>query len=306
MWFVPIKCIRALSAGAKKGVNNKPYLSFVFKLRGATYGIAFHLPNYYYHMKGAIIGDIVGSRLERSGPKTTDFDLFTVECRYTDDTVLTVAVADAILGKKDFGANIKDYALRYPNAGYGGTFRKWMRDELEEEYRSWGNGSAMRVSPVGWLYNDLETVLAKAKETAVPTHGHPEGVKGAQAIAGAIFLARRGGGKEDIRKYISETFGYNLRRTVEEIRPEYAFDVSCQGSVPEAIIAFLDSQDLVHAIRLAVSLGGDTDTQAAMAGSIAEAFYGGVAPELEAVMNAYLPAEFIDVIAACERALQVG
>lgn len=257
-------------------------------------------------MKGAIIGDIVGSRLERSGPKTTDFDLFTVECHYTDDTVLTVAVADAILGQKDFGATIKSYALRYPNAGYGGTFRKWMRDELEEEYCSWGNGSAMRVSPVGWLYNDLDTILVKAWETAMPTHGHPEGVKGAQAIAAAIFLARQGGGKEDIRKYITNTFGYNLRRTVEEIRPDYTFDVSCQGSVPEAIIAFLDSRDLVDAIRLAVSLGGDTDTQAAMAGSIAEAFYGGVAPELEEVMNAYLPAEFIDTITNFERALQVG
>ncbi|MEM1358118.1 MAG: ADP-ribosylglycohydrolase family protein [Bacteroidota bacterium] len=257
-------------------------------------------------MKGAIIGDIVGSRLERSGPKTTDFDLFTVECHYTDDTVLTVAIAEAILKQKDFGVMIKDYALRYPNAGYGGTFRKWMRNELADEYRSWGNGSAMRVSPVGWLYNDLEMVLAKAKETALPTHGHPEGIKGAQAIAAAIFLARQGGGKEDIRKYVTDTFSYNLRRTVDEIRPDYTFDVSCQGSVPEAIIAFLDSRDLIDAIRLAVSLGGDTDTQAAMAGSIAEAFYGGVAPELEEVMNAYLPKEFIDVIATFERVLQVG
>ncbi|MEL7161012.1 MAG: ADP-ribosylglycohydrolase family protein, partial [Bacteroidota bacterium] len=171
-------------------------------------------------MKGAILGDIVGSRLERSGPKTTDFDLFTTECRYTDDTVLTVAVAEAILKQGDFGEYIKNYALLYPNAGYGGTFKKWMRDELEEEYRSWGNGSAMRVSPVGWLFNDLETVLAKAKASAVPTHGHPEGVKGAQAVAAAIFLARRGGGKEDIRRYVTENFGYNLRRTVDEIRPD--------------------------------------------------------------------------------------
>lgn len=257
-------------------------------------------------MKGAILGDIVGSRLERSGPKTTDFDLFTTKCRFTDDTVLTIAVADAILHQQDFGTTIKEYALRYPNAGYGGTFRKWMRDELTEPYASWGNGSAMRVSPVGWLYNDLESVLAQAKASAMPTHGHPEGVKGAQAIAAAIFLARQGGGKEDIRQYITETFGYNLRRTVEEIRPDYRFDVSCAGSVPEAIIAFLDSRDLLDSIRLAVSLGGDTDTQAAMAGSIAEAFYGPVPPAVEEVMNAFLPDEFIDVIGAFERVLQVG
>ncbi|WP_273446357.1 ADP-ribosylglycohydrolase family protein [Neolewinella agarilytica] len=257
-------------------------------------------------MKGAILGDIIGSRFERGGAKDYDFSLFTTDCQFTDDTVLTVAIADAILHQEDFGEAIKTYALRYPDAGYGGTFRKWMRDEPEEEYTSWGNGSAMRVSPVGWLYNDLETVLAQAKATAMPTHGHPEGVKGAQAIAAAIFLARQGGGKEDIRQYVSQTFGYNLRRTIEEIRPDYAFDVSCAGSVPEAIIAFLDSKDLMDSIRLAVSLGGDTDTQAAMAGCIAEAFYGGIDPALEEVMNAFLPNEFIDVVGKFERALQVG
>lgn len=257
-------------------------------------------------MKGAILGDIVGSRFERSGPKTTDFDLFTVDCSFTDDTVLTVAVADAILNQLDYGETIRAYALRYPDAGYGGTFRKWMRDELTEPYVSWGNGSAMRVSPVGWLFNDLDTVLAQAKKSALPTHGHPEGVKGAQAIAASIFLARQGGGKEDIRRYVADTFGYNLRRTVEGIRPDYKFDVSCAGSVPEAIIAFLDSKDLLDSIRLAISLGGDTDTQAAMAGSISEAFYGPVPPAVEEVMNAFLPNEFIDVVGAFERVLQVG
>ena len=250
-------------------------------------------------MKGAILGDIIGSRLERSGPKTTDFDLFTTECRFTDDTVLTVAVADAILNQLDYGETIKNYALRYLDADYGGTFKKWMRDELEEEYSSWGNGSAMRVSPVGWLFNDLELVLHEAKASAMPTHGHPEGVKGAQAIAASNFLARQGGGKEDIRQYVTENFGYN-------IRPDYAFDVSCAGSVPESIIAFLDSKDLIDSIRLAISLGGDTDTQAAMAGSIAEAFYGPVPAPVEDVMNAFLPNELIDVIGLFERALQVG
>ncbi len=257
-------------------------------------------------MKGAILGDIIGSRLERNGAKDYDFELFTTKCRFTDDTVLTVAVADAILNQRDYGETIKAYALEYPHAGYGGTFKKWMRDELEEEYSSWANGSAMRVSPVGWLFNDLASVLREAQASAMPTHGHPEGVKGAQAIAASIFLARQGGSKEDIRQYVTETFGYNLRRTIEDIRPSYAFDVSCAGSVPESIIAFLDSKDLIDSIRLAISLGGDTDTQAAMAGSIAEAFYGPVPAPIEEVMNAFLPNEFIDVVGMFERALQVG
>ena len=257
-------------------------------------------------MKGAIIGDIIGSRLERDGAKDTDFDLFTVDCRYTDDTVLTVAVADAILRQTDFAETIMDYANRYPAAGYGGTFKKWMAGEILGPYNSWGNGGAMRVSPVGWLYNDLESVRRVARQTAAVTHNHPEGMKGAEATATAIFLARQGGGKEDIRTFLSREFGYRLDRTIEEIRPDYRFDVSAAGSVPESIIAFLDGNDLLHTIRLAVSLGGDTDTQAAIAGSIAEAFYGGVPPPVEEVMNAFLPAEFIDVIGAFERALQVG
>ena len=257
-------------------------------------------------MKGAILGDIVGSRLERDGAKDYDFTLLTAQCRFTDDTVLTVAVADAILHQEDYGKVIKAYALAFPDAGYGGTFRRWMRDELEEDYASWGNGSAMRVSPVGWLFNDLETVLAQAKASALPTHGHPEGIKGAQAVAAAIFLARQGGGKEDIRQYVSQTFGYHLRRTIADIRPDYAFDVSCAGSVPEAIIAFLDSRDLIDCIRLAVSLGGDTDTQAAIAASIAEAFYGPVPEPYMDVVNVLLPREFQDVIGQFERALQVG
>jgi ADP-ribosylglycohydrolase len=257
-------------------------------------------------MKGAILGDIIGSRLERNGAKAYDFTLLTPECRFTDDTVLTVAVADAILHQEDYGKVIKAYAIAFPDAGYGGTFKKWMRDELEEEYSSWGNGSAMRVSPVGWLFNDIESVLREAKASALPTHGHPEGVKGAQAIATAIFLARQGGGKEDIRQYLTETFGYNLRRTIEEIRPNYAFDVSCQGSVPEAIIAFLDSNDLIDSIRLAISLGGDTDTQAAMAGCISEAFYGPVPEAYMDVVNVLIPRAFQEVIGQFERVLEVG
>ncbi|MTB51938.1 ADP-ribosylglycohydrolase family protein [Lewinella sp. W8] len=257
-------------------------------------------------MKGAILGDIIGSRFERSGIKTTEFDLFTVECSFTDDTVLTVAIAAAILGQKDYAETVQEYALRYPDAGYGGTFKQWMRGDILGPYNSWGNGSAMRVSPVGWLFNDLESVRREARATAAITHDHPEGIKGAEAIAAAIFLLRQGAEKEDVRQYVQETFGYNLRRTVEEIRPGYAFDVSCQGSVPESIIAFLDSKDLVDAIRLAISLGGDTDTQAAMAASLAEPFYGGIPPALEEVMVAFLPNEFVDVTHHFERALQVG
>ncbi len=257
-------------------------------------------------MKGAILGDIIGSRFERSGSKQTDFELFTTSCHFTDDTVLTVAVAEAILNQQDYGEAIKDYALRYPDAGYGGTFQRWMRDELTEPYTSWGNGSAMRVSPVGWLFNDLDTVLTEAGKSADPTHSHPEGIKGAQAVAASIFLARQGGTKEDIRRYVSTTFGYNLRRTIAEIRPGYAFDVSCAGSVPEAIIAFLEGNDLLDGIRLAVSLGGDTDTQAAMAGSIGEAFYGPIPVPVEEVMNAFLPEEFRAVIARFERTLEVS
>lgn len=257
-------------------------------------------------MKGAILGDIIGSRFERAGLKSMDFDLFTVDCRFTDDTVLTVAVADAILQQQDYAETIMSYANRYPDAGFGGTFKKWMRGEILGDYGSWGNGAAMRVSPVGWLFNDVETVRGEARKTAKTTHGHPEGIKAAESVATAIFLARQGGGKEDIRQYVAETFGYRLDRTLDEIRPTYKFDVSSAGSVPEAIIAFLESNDLLHAIRLAVSLGGDTDTQAAIAGSIAEAFYGPVPPPIEEVMHAFLPAEFIDTIDSFERALQVS
>ena len=257
-------------------------------------------------MLGAILGDIVGSRLERDGQKAVDFDLFTVDCRFTDDTVLTVAVADAILGQQDFAETIMAYANRYPEAGYGGTFKRWMTGEIMGPYNSWGNGGAMRVSPVGWLYNDLESVRRVARETAAVTHNHPEGMKGAEATATAIFLARRGGGKEDIRKFLQTEFGYRLDRTIAEIRPDYRFDVSAAGSVPEAIIAFLDSRDLLHAVRLAVSLGGDADTQAAIAGSIAEAFYGPVPGPVEEVVRAFLPNEFLDVVGAFYRVLEVG
>lgn len=191
---------------------------------------------------------------------------------------------------------VREYALEYPGAGYGGTFKKWMIGEIDGAYNSWGNGSAMRVSAVGWAFNDLKTVLVEAEKSAVITHNHPEGVKGAQAIAAAVFMARMGKSKDAIKKYITSTFDYDLERKIAEIRPTYDFDVSCQGSVPEAIIAFLEGDDFEGTIRLAISLGGDSDTIAAMAGGIAEAFYGGIPEKIEAETRKLLPENFLRVI----------
>lgn len=227
-------------------------------------------------MIGAIAGDIIGSVYEGRPIKTKEFDLFSPHARFTDDTVLTVALAEAILTGRDYGMLMKDYYRRYPHAGYGGMFRQWAREEDSRPYNSFGNGSAMRISPVGFACASLEEVLDKARHFTVCTHSHPEGVKGAQATAAAIFMARTGHSKKEIREYIEQTFAYDLSRTVHEIRPTYRFDVTCQGSVPEAIIAFLDSEGYEDAVRTAVSLGGDSDTQACITGGIAEAFYGGV------------------------------
>jgi len=227
-------------------------------------------------MLGAIAGDIFGAVYEGQGLKSEDFDLFEAPRFFTDDTVLTVATADAILTDGDYRAAYLRWGRRYPNRGYGGMFRGWMDAEIRGPYESFGNGSAMRVSPVGWAFDTVEETLEQATRSAAVTHNHPEGIKGAQAVAAAVFLARNGAGKDDIRSQISDWFGYDLDRTIAEIRPGYRFDVTCQGSVPEALIAFLDASDLEHAIRLAVSLGGDADTQAAIAGSVAEAFWGGL------------------------------
>lgn len=232
-------------------------------------------------MLGAIIGDIVGSVYEGSRVKTVEFPLFCEGSRFTDDTVLTVATADTILGGKSFGDTYQEYYHRYPLAGFGGSFIAWAAQRRSEPYNSWGNGSAMRVSPVGIAFRSLPEVLDKARESAEVTHNHPEGIKGAQAIAAAVFLARTGWSKDDIRNYITAEFGYDLSESIESIRKWYVFDVSCQGSVPQAIRAFLESWDLESAIRLAVSIGGDTDTIASMAGALAEAFYREIPPPLE-------------------------
>ena len=236
-------------------------------------------------MYGAILGDIIGSPFEFDrGDKTKEFDLFTKGCDFTDDSVMTIAVGEALLEvgpeatvkeiEESVVANMQDWGKRYPYAGYGGRFRYWLRERNPEPYGSYGNGSAMRVSAAGWLYDSMERTREVARATANVTHNHPEGIKGAEATASAIYMARNSSSKEELKEYIEREFHYNLDRTLDEIRPGYHMDETCQRTVPEAIIAFLESQDFEDAIRNAVSLGGDTDTLGAITGSIAEAFYG--------------------------------
>ncbi len=233
-------------------------------------------------MLGAIIGDVIGSPYEFSSNKTKDFVLFKDSCRLTDDSYMTIAVgcacADTNLdSEKDFKADVTYWMRRigrfYPNAGYGGMFFRWLKSDVMPAYNSFGNGSAMRVSPVALVAKSLEEAERLATWSAEVTHNHPEGVKGAKAVAAAIFLARQGKSKKEIKKYIENNY-YPLNFTLTEIRPTYEFDVTCQGSVPQSIQCFLESTDFEDAIRNAVSLGGDGDTQAAMAGAIAEAYYG--------------------------------
>ena len=224
-------------------------------------------------MLGAIAGDIIGSVYEWNNIKSKEFDLFSPEAFFTDDSVLTVALAEAILNEDDYGQVMKKYYRRYPDAGYGGSFHKWAKSPDPKPYNSWGNGSAMRTSPVGYAFENLDDVLQKAEYYAAFTHNHPEGIKGAQATSASIFLARNGAAKEEIKSYITRQFKYDLTRSIDEIRPDYEFDVSCQGTVPQAITAFLESENYEDAIRNAISLGGDSDTMACITGGIAEAFY---------------------------------
>lgn len=247
-------------------------------------------------MLGAIAGDIIGSVYEYQAIKTEDFTLFSAGCGFTDDTVMTVAVAQAILEGGDYAAAMKAFGRRYPDAGYGGTFIRWILEDEVQPYNSWGNGSAMRVSPIGLAFDTEERVLREAGLSAEVSHNHPEGIKGAQATALAVFLARMGAEKKAIRHEIGKRFGYHLKRTISEIRPSYRFDVSCQGTVPEAIIAFLDSRDYEDAVRKAVSLGGDSDTLACIAGGIAAAYYKEIPPAIETTARSLLPEEFLDII----------
>jgi ADP-ribosylglycohydrolase len=281
---------------------------------------------------GAVAGDIIGSVYEWHNIKTVDFDLFRHKSRFTDDSVLTLATMDAILNQKNYTEIYQQFCRNYPHRGYGGRFRSWIHSENPEPYNSFGNGSAMRVSPVGWYGNSIEEVMTEAKKSAEVTHNHPEGIKGAQAVAAAIFLARNGKSKEEIRSYIIDTFGksnggnsrlklqndgtirvknghddtdpedqdefldYRLQRKIDEIRPYYTFDVTCEGSVPAALLCFLESKDFETAIRLAISIGGDSDTIACITGGIAEAYYQKIPDNIIKNVLEILPQELVKVI----------
>lgn len=252
---------------------------------------------------GAIIGDTIGSIYEFDNIKTTDFYMFNPRMSYTDDSIMTIAVADWILHDTSLSAEklietMQTYGRNFPcpMGGYGGRFSGWLNSNLPQPYKSWGNGSAMRASAVGFAFDSLEKTLDAAKRSAEVTHNHPEGIKGAQATAAAIFMARNGKSKSEIRDYISDAFDYDLARTCDDIRLAYTFNESCQDTVPEAIIAFLDSADFESAIRLAVSLGGDSDTLACITGGIAAAFYGEIPENLLNFVVAKLPKDFLKIL----------
>ncbi len=231
-------------------------------------------------MLGAIIGDIIGSVHEGIGTKTKDFPLFVPRSIFTDDTVLTVAVADWILTRGDLTDNLHAYYASYPSRGYGGMFDEWASEKKRDPYNSFGNGSAMRVSPVGFAFDTIDDVLFWAERSSSATHNHPEGIRGAQATAAAIYYARQDQDKKQIKQYLESQFGYDLNITVDKIRPTYSFDETCQGTVPQALIAFLESKNYEDAIRNAISLGGDADTLACITGGIAEAYYRGIPQDL--------------------------
>lgn len=245
---------------------------------------------------GAVIGDIIGSVFEWNNYRAKDFKLFCSDTDFTDDSVMTFATMHAVLNGTDFAGAYHSFGNEYPGRGYGGGFLGWLMSSDPKPYGSYGNGSAMRVSPVGWAYDTIDDVLENAKKSAEVTHNHPEGIKGAQATAAAVFLARTGSSKEEIKKYIETTFGYDLSRTCDEVRKVYEYDVSCQGTVPEAIIAFLDSTDYEDAIRNAISLGGDSDTLACITGGIAEAFYKEIPEYIIDKALGLLPIELIEIV----------
>jgi len=232
-------------------------------------------------MIGAIAGDIIGSVYEHDPIKTKDFPLFHPQGRFTDDTVLTIAIAKAILDDRNYVKAVREIGRKYPHAGYGGSFIHWLRATAPKPYNSWGNGAAMRVSPIGFAFDSVDAVLQEAAHTAEMSHNHPEGVKGAQATALSVYLARTTQDKTLMRREVVDRFGYDLDRTVEDIRPAYEFDISCQRTVPEALIAFLDSDSYEDAVRNAISMGGDSDTLACITGGIAEAYYGPVASHIQ-------------------------
>lgn len=268
-------------------------------------------------MYGAIIGDVVGSKYELDGIKSKDFVLLDSGNEYTDDTVMTVAVANALIrhieNAEDFKTTlVKEMQImgkRYPRAGYGESFKKWLNEDKPQPYNSFANGSAMRVSPCALVAKTLEEALDLARQSAEITHNHPDGIKGAQAVSAAIFLAKTGGSKEDIRCYINDNY-YPLDKTLDQIRPDYEFDLACEESVPQAILCFLESENFEDALRNSVSLGGDSDTIAAMAGSIAWSYYsyGRQLPqdmqELRNRINSYLTPDILQCVENFERMLK--
>jgi ADP-ribosylglycohydrolase len=260
-------------------------------------------------MYGALLGDIFGSVYEFDNLKTDTpekIDLLHPKAGFTDDSVMTVAIAAAILCGRDYGEAAADWGNSFPWAGYGGRFAQWLESDDRKPYNSWGNGSAMRVSPVGWAFDTLEKTLSEAKKSAEFSHNHPEGIKGAQATAAAIFLARTGSPKSDIKAYIETNFGYDLDRTTQAIRPGYKFNESCQKTVPEAIIVFLESRDFTSAMQVAISIGGDTDTLACIAGGICEAFYKKIPREYIAFADERLDSDMRKVVKAFEARYGAG
>lgn len=254
-------------------------------------------------MLGAIIGDIIGSRFEgyHSRIKSTDFELFDKSSKFTDDTVLTIAVADWLMRDKEHHSEtlvklMQTYGRMYPRAGFSHATKAWLNSEAPLPYGSFTNGAAMRVSPIGWAFESMEETLEAAKRSAEVSHNSEQGITAAQAVSAAIFLARHHASKAEIKSYIVHNFHYDLGLSIEEIRPKYSFDCSCEGSVPEAIIAFLDGDDFESTIRLAVSLGGDSDTQACIAGGIAEAYYGQIPKEIIAKAIHKLPSQFREIV----------
>jgi len=258
-------------------------------------------------MYGAILGDIIGSRFEFDrGGKTKEFELFTEECEFTDDTVMTVAVAEGLMNageaatsdeiRREVISSMKKWGKMYPDAGYGGSFYDWLFYSKDTKpYGSYGNGSAMRVSAAGWLYDSMERTREAAVATADVTHNHPEGIKGAECTAAVIFLARTGASKEDIRAYVEKEFGYDMSRSVDELRLRHRHVETCQDSLPKALCSFLEGESYEDVVRNAVSLGGDTDTLAAIAGSMAEAFFG-IPASLRAEGERFLPDDMMEVL----------
>lgn len=249
-------------------------------------------------MLGSIAGDMIGAPYEGHPTARRDFPLFCPLSHFTDDTVLTVATAYCLLHGSGYAETYRRFARAHPDRGYGASFRRWAFRDDAGPYWSMGNGSAMRVAPVGYAADSVEAVLAEAERSAAVTHNHPEGIQGAQAVALAVFLARNGAEKEEIRKEIAVRFGYRLDRSLATIRERYVPDPTCPGSVPEAIVCFLEAEGVEEAIRNAIWLGGDADTQACIAGGIAEAFFGGVPPDIEAEVRKRLPEDFLEILDA--------